>query len=558
MPETPKINIDSQGMVTDDRTGLLIPHHVATAPGRRHANQDVPNFLRGLLEQKGYYDQQLLMGFYQQGVGLNRDEQTLVTRWERKGSDKSEMTLAAMASGEISNVGISPVPYPQLPALIRRQQVQAQTIDIDLVGRESPVTKARDAIARFNDSPMGVTKAISDMVFNLRVYNRGCPVAFAPITYDMEQWQGEGLEAVPIVLPGDSESKATTYYLQVDWSKRKTPVPYITDPLRFRYTGNDEWPYWFLAQHGRRHKWILLHSSHVIPVVPGNSARPRDMIGTSSVWVCLGFLAEEFMVIEERVEKKLAAVTNGILGISGISQTSAKIKEEMDAQVEMRKMEGKFFASEYTILTSENSRVNFAFLPLRQSDGIDYQARREHYEDILAASFQEPLQAVVLRGGIGYSSQSREAGEQNSDTGVTAILSLVEITLGAMFPRVQVTISRPNDPSQRLNIGAFNEFASAVQSINNSTGGDEPVLTRAEVRAIIDRDMFTIPEVDDDGAAQAGATADDTDQVETGDDSSDNNDDRENSELAALSDDIDTFLTDVVNFDKEIGYVHPA
>ena len=164
---TPDLNVDSRGTIVDERTGLYLPSHIAQNPSRQKSIDQAPEALRQYLEQKGVFDHMLYSGFYQGGHALQRDETTLVVHIPQKGLDNSEMLLSALASGEVNNVGATPVPYPQLPGLLRKQQVQAQTIDIDLTGRQTPVTKARNAIARFNDSPLGVTQAIADMVYNL-------------------------------------------------------------------------------------------------------------------------------------------------------------------------------------------------------------------------------------------------------------------------------------------------------------------------------------------------------------------------------------------------------
>ncbi len=556
MPEpTPDLNVDSAGNIKDERTGLFLPSHIVASPTRQKTIDQAPEALRQYLEQKGMFDHMLYSGFYQGGYALHRDEMTLVVHIPQKGLDRSELLLSALASGEVNNVGATPVPYPQLPGLLRKQQVQAQTIDIDLTGRETPVKNARNAIARFNDSPLGVTQAISDMVYNLRVFNRGCPLLTVPATFDMSVWPENGLDAIPILRDGESESDAKLFYLSADWSKIKTPVPYITDPLRFRPSGLTEWPYWFRAQDGRSSKWVLLHNTQVIPIVPGNSLRPNSLIGTSSVWICLGFLAEEFLVIEERTERKLATATNGILGISGVSQTGKKIEEQIETQSEIRKLEGKFFASDYTILTSQNSKVTFTFLPLRQQDGVEPKDRKESDEDILTLAFQEPLTAVVSRGGIGFSSNAPEQGRQNADAGVGALLTVLEIALGTIYPRVTVSISRQNDPAQRLNVSTLKDFSSAVKDLNAAVEGDEPVLSREEIRALIDRDLFELPDIDDD-TVNAKGTNDSDGEVREANDGDESNDrsgsdgDQESEEMRRLFASVDIMLAVAIrNFD---------
>ncbi len=533
--------VSSDGTIIDETTGLFLPAHIVR-DNAQGGMREIPAMLKSLLESKGYYDQSLYTGFYQGGLAMRRDENTLVVHVPMKGTDASELLLSALATGEIENVGVSPVPYPQLPGLLRRQQIQGQTIDISLTGRETPTRSARNAIARFNDSPLGVTQAVSEIVYNLRVYCRGCPIATLPITYNMDVWDQYGMSAVPIVAEGETEEKAKLFYMQADWAKIKSPVPYIADPLRFRQSGLPTWPYWFLADFGKEQRWVLLHQSHVIPVVPGNSLRHGSLVGTSSVWICLGFLLESILVIEERIEKKISAATNGLLGISGVSQTGDAIAKQISMQQEVRKLENKYFASDYTILASSSNKIGFTFLPLRQQDGVPPKERRELDEDILALAFNEPLTAVVSRGGIGFSTNAPENASQTSDTGVAAILEILEVALGTMFPRVQVAVSRQNDPAQRLNVATFKEFSSAIKDVNAAVAG-EPVLSREEIRALIDRDLFELPDVEDD-TVSAEATADSSDEIKETD-SGESDDESNSSEVEATAMAIESYLLNV-------------
>jgi hypothetical protein len=329
----------------------------------------------------------------------------------------------------------------------------------------------------------------------------------------MSVWEENGMTPVPIVAEGEAESNAELFYLHADWGgKVKGPVPYIADPLRFRPSGlAPSWPYWFLADLGSEKHWVLLHQSHVIPIVPGNSLRYNSLIGTSSVWITLGFIAEHVLMLEERIERKISAATNGLLGISGVSQSGDKIAKQIELQGEIRKTEGKYFASDYTILTSNSNKIVFTFLPLRQHDGVPPKEQREYEEDTLALAFNEPLTAVVSRGGVGFATNASEQTNTTADTGVSAILSVLEVALGTMFPRVTVTISRQNDPAQRLNVSTLKEFSSAVKDLNASIEG-ETVLSREEIRTLIDRDLFPLPDIEND-TVSSDATADESSEI---------------------------------------------
>ena len=506
--------IVSDGHVIDPNSGLVVPSAMVKSGGANY--EDTPDILRGLIDRKNFYDSGLAAGGFNYGVRFKRDPDTLVVCWPRKGSGIDDRVMAAIADGEVANVGVTPCPFPQIPGIIKRQQAQAQTATIDLQGKETPVRRAKSALSRFDDSPLGASQALCDLVYNLRVYNRGSPIALAPIHYDMNVWGEHGMTAVPILREGQPEDTADMFYLEIDF-RQVDPVPFIPNPLDFVPTGiGHPWPYWYRARMGNKHKWVLLHSSQVVSLTPGKSSRP--MIGTSSLWICLGFAAEEILVIEERTEKKLSNLTNGILGISGVSQDSATIRKELEAQDELLKEQGRFFGSEYTILTSPNNRVTFTMLSLRQNDGVDFDKRRQFHEDVMALAFDEPLAAIVTRGGVGFGVSAPETARQTADTGVNSILSAVELAIGAIYSRVVVTIARPNDQAQRLNIETFNEFSSGIRDLNTGQPEDsEPVLTRAEIRSIIERDIFSIPSTDED-EVRTGATANDDSEIDEIDD----------------------------------------
>src|SRR5262249_51414700 len=119
------------------------------------------------------------------------------------------------------------------------------------------------------------------------------------------------------------------YWLDVDWQRFGTPVPFLPHPFDLEPTGNIHYPYWYHAtrQNGKR-VWVLLSADQIIPLIPGKSITPN--VGTSPTWMCLGFLAEEILVKEERIEKMLYSLTNGLNVIGGVTEvTPETIKKEM-------------------------------------------------------------------------------------------------------------------------------------------------------------------------------------------------------------------------------------
>ncbi len=468
------------------------------------ADNDFISTQSGLMIPRSYSNATLLQSHFMHGnsiwkaegfnggVPLQRDAETLIIQWPAKGSGVDDMFCSAIVDGNIGNVGIAPVMAPWITALIHKQMFQAANSSIELTGRRSPVRRAREAIARFNDSPLGATDAIMQIVRNLRTYNRGAPIATVPITYDMGRWDSYGLEAVKI-----EGAKSDRYYLKVDWAKFGEAVPFLPDVFDLEATGNAEWPYWYRARNGDKRVWVLLHQSQIIPLTPGKSQKMG--IGTSSVWMCLSHISEGVLVLDERIERKVNALSDGILGIGGVYQSPQQIEQELEGTNEKAALTGNVLAKGYTIITSPTNRVTFDHFRLRQEDDIDFAARNQEMQDFVSLAFQEPLSGVVTRGGVGFGSQADTTADNASDAGVGAILHLLAVALGTIYPRVQVAAKRPNDRAQRLNITTFKDFATAINQMH-STG--TIVFSPEEIRAIVNRDILTIPPTEGDTIAK--------------------------------------------------------
>lgn len=456
---------------------------------------------------------------YNFGHALHRDEHTLVTRFPRKGSGLDDYASAMIVDGNISNVGVSPVISSQVNIMLGNHLIKAMTATIELTGKKTPVGRARDAIARFNDSPLGVTDAIQQMIYGLHTFNRGQPIATVPITMDFSKWEEHGLNAIPFPNEGEKPKK---YHLEVDWSKVGTPIPFLPSPFDLEPTGNKEYPYWYRVQRGRNdYAWVLLHQSHILPVILRRSLMPG--IGTSTLWNLLGVLAEEILIVDRRLEATLNAPGDGIIGISGIMQGADYIKNKVEGTTEDAKAMGNIMYKGTTFITTPMSDIKIVKMSLRQDDGVPFEERRAYVEDVIAAAFGDPLSALVIRGGVGYGAQSGTAADATSDSGVGALLHYIGTMLGRIYQRVSVSIKMPNDRKQRLNIATFKEFAEGIAKINagsSASGEDggasapsgEPILTREEIRRIIHRDIFEIPDTGTDAGSATpndNATPDD-------------------------------------------------
>lgn len=462
--------VNDSGLIQDSETGLYIPR---TYQRRNRVSVSTVDYIEAPVGN-----------FFSSGVILNRDRETMVVRWAEKGSGLDDLACEAIIDGRVANVGIAPIVNSQASGIIRRQQDQAATATFELTGRTSPVQKAKDAIAMFNDSPLGISQAVKLMVRNLRVYNRGAPISTVPLHYDTELWESMGMQLIPI------EGAKNKYYLDVDWTVFGTPIPFLPNIYHLEPTFVSEFPYWYNTTIGGDNAWVLLHKTQIFPMTPGETSQYG--LGTSAMWMALGVLAEDILVVDSRVEKQLNALTDGVVMFTGVTEEASQIKKKIEENRAEAKSQGYLVNKGTTFLTSDNADAKYIAVNFRQDDGVSFEERRQYIEDVLALCFSEPLSSIVTRGGIGYGAQADTVATGAADTGVGALLHQIATVLGAIYRRVTVTVNRPNDLMQRQNIETLNVFASAIQSLPPDT------LSREEIRAIIDSSILSIPVIEED------------------------------------------------------------
>ena len=469
---------------TETNNGILVPPGYRR-PGdelaRRQADLRTKTFSKACDDGFAY------------GLRLERDPDTLVVRWAEKGSGLDDLVNQSLADGTIANVGISPVLFAQLTGLIRRRQNQVLGASIVITGRSTSAKLISNAIARWNDAPLGAVDGLRKIVYQLDTYNRGAPVATVPIWLPTEDWEGERLYLHEF----ENKGKGTgNYWLEVNWNVHKRPVPYLPSVFDLEPTGVAEWPYWFKKAIDGVPRWILLHRTQIVSLISGYSGQPG--IGTSAVYTCLGFLGEHALAIDERYEAMIDSPGEGIVTISGVTQGAQEIRNKIEA-------ENTGGAHDWTLLASPND-IKVDMQRWRTNDQVDFTDRQAHFEDVLALAFDEPLSSVVMRGGIGYGAQAETGSNNVAEGGVFAIMKALELVLGTIYPRVTISVTKANDRARKLSLELLDTFATAIAKLPEGT------LTVAETRAYIDRELITIPIVTPDTAqddARAGTDDDD-------------------------------------------------
>ena len=489
--------IDGRGYIRT-KSNLLVPPGYGQEGWQGRQDRDRPGpILSSLLGGDGWWGQ-VDDQIFQPGHVVKRNYDYGFLELPAKGSGQDDLLSAAIVDGRIGNIGIAPVVSAQLSAILNRQISQARTAEITLNGRASPVRRARDSIAWYDDSPLGFSAAIGKVIYQMRVFNRGAPHATIPITLATDQWGGYGLDLVPL------NDRKRLYYLTVDWDLMGAPVPFLPNPFDLQPTGDREWPYWYkkeLRQGDGNPVWILLHQTQIFSLIPGVSW--QSGVGTCAVYMFWEWVADLALEKIRRAEKQIHQPAHGLLTIDGVTATATQIKNEIMKDRIERDAQGRKLDKGITVITGRDA-IHAAFMSFRESYA-DYSEFKQALEDALAQVFNEPLSSVVTREGVGYSAQTNANVQGSADAGVDAILIDVSSVLGAMHKRVKIFVQRPNTATKVRTMENFQTFAQAVGGLPDGT------LTQAEIRALIHSLIVEIPQTGDSATASANPNEDQSD-----------------------------------------------
>ena len=482
------------------KSGIILPPTMSNSPLAYIENGD-----GNIAKVQTYLSVQAMQRGFAHGYVLDREPETRLWLLPGKGTGWDDLAMGKIMNGEIANVGSAPIVSALASSLVQKKIAQATNAEVTLTGKASPVRKAKAGIARFNDSPIGVTAALQQAVYQLDVYNRGCPISTIPIIYPAENWEEYGMTLVPLAADGQSEADAMHYYIDMDWSRLRYVTPYLPSVFDLEPTGLMEWPYWYRVEIDKKHRWVLLHNSQIIQLIPGYSGTPG--IGTSSAWLDTEQLTIYIMVKDAEVESLVNAPTSGFIAISGIDQDAADVKDKVEQDRQANKARGQLVSKGFTIFTSDKP-IDFKSFSFRDVQGYTQEAK-EAMEDRIVANHRMTLsEAGLSRKGVGYAGQADTNRDMAADSGVGYSLKLFGTALGAMptFQNVSVAINRQNDYARVRAIEDFQKFAAGVQALPVGT------LEPGEVRAMIESFLgIKIPQVDATVTTSPGADDDQSD-----------------------------------------------
>lgn len=480
-------------------SGIILPpsmykSNLAVVPGEKGSNIAYLQSRYNQLQQTGFHG----------GTPITREPETMIVCFPEKYSGIDDFMMGEIIDGNVRNIGPSPVVSSLLSAAVMKQIAQVSNADITLTGKNTPTKKARDGIAWWNDSPTGAVYGLARMAYQLLVYNRGAPIATVPIIYGFDQWQDFGLIAHPMPNKDQKAEDAVYWWLEVDWQKHGSPIPYLPSVFDLEATGNQEWPYWYRVKVEKKDRWILLHHSQIIPVLPGYSQ--KDGYGTSAAWLITEPLSMFIISQDAKMEELVNAPTTGIVGISGTEESPADIKKRMEDDRKRAIAGGSYFDKSPFIIVSPDKEIKFNTFSFR-----NFKAWKEEdiqrFEDRVATVLRMSLNELgISRKGVGYAGQAQTTANLTADSGAGYLLSLIASALGSIYPRVQVSANRPNDLARQQQLTDFKMLADGVKGLPDG------VLNAQEIRAMIENLVgIKIPEAGD--AVTTSPGSDDTTDI---------------------------------------------
>lgn len=401
----------------------------------------------------------------------------------RKYSLDADILSAAMVDADFADNEVGSSPFPELTGIVNKFIREAAIVELSVTGRLSPSRLVTDALSRANDT--GLPNFLQRIVYGQCVYNRGTPITLAPFHYDISVWEDYGIHL---------EKAGNIYYCTVDWQKIGVPSPYAIDPLRFTPTDSTEYPYYFDAYYKEQKVSVLLHSSQVIPFVPGVDRHIG--FGTSPTWGFITTISKYLIQRAAELERYSRANKGDLLLLPGAAPSDAqKVKDAMDKQHEDNKNRSEVHEGTPTIAAGGNLTAAAQLIKLRDTTGVDYKYLQELAIDQLALAFGVSTLDIAPRGGVGFGAQSEALQNSFAASGVNSILYALANKLSGIYDRVRVVVNSPNDPAQRLNLDGLVKFSAAITPLIGVG-----VLEAREARSIMDTTLVKIPELQEEVA----------------------------------------------------------
>lgn len=426
----------------------------------------------------------------QQGFALDRDQETTIIKWPQRGSGLDDLTYHEIVTGNVRNVGVHPTPDPIMSSLVESLTNEASIAEITLMAGASRIDEVRAAINMAGDSVTGAAKLLGDFTFGHYVYNRGNAIDLVGASsYAFDQWQENGLVAVPLLAEGEREQDATRFYLE------ETPVDFsrplrLIDPWRYIPTGNAEWPVMLPKKSAERGitVYVYLHQDQISLIQTQYSSSVHRYMAI--------FASAVVFELEGGIEKMLNEPEDGLIFFSGVGQKDGdRIRDQVIVEDEEARESGRILQQGYHIVTATEPRARAVQLTWRDLKEVDYRQRVLN----MAACFDVNAMDYFPIEGIGYTGQASTQSFKSGTRGVMIPLGIFGRMIMSIFPRVYASVTLPNSRADEMRLDNLGKLRDAVGDLPYS---DDDKLWLAENLASVSvpgsDDEVEIGSVDDD------------------------------------------------------------
>ena len=436
-------------------------------------------------------------------IVLRRDDQGMVY-CPAYGTGLDDLAMREIVLGNVGNIGTGGVFDPDLSTIVAKRQSAASTWMISVTGKRLPVSKAVSVISAANDSHMGASSFVEDLIGAVDVDNRGAFFTQVPIdAVAFDQWLSVGMDAVPLLKEGETDdSKATHFVLQMGTPAfRANRGLWSLDGLACAPTGKPEYPFWYSTYSAERKKrvWVLIHKDFGGQIIQKSGPKYDKWAGygQSAVWRYLSVFAQDVLLQDLDYEAMMNMPPRGVVHARGMDapgqfQDQLTLHQKSLDDANIRLFPGVMFME----TTNDKSAVVFLEWAKKPEDFSQEQWRR-HKEDVLVSCFHMSIGQIRQRNGEGAQTQSRITNEIESETATAWMRTILERVFNHIAPpRVLVSVHWKSDRQRRFQVETFSELALGIERLQKA-GGEEGVLTRDEMRAMVeDVGAMTLPKTE--------------------------------------------------------------
>ena len=492
-----KVVKENPNFVEDTDKGIILP-------SRMSFNQYIPHAFDDLNKTRGTGVQFGVKHIPGIGTVLEHDSETGIAWWPAYASGLDDFLMRALVTGYMGNSGQTPVVDTLLSTIVAKIQGMVGTWVNTVRGKESPVKKTLDIMARANDSQFGVAEFVREYMGALNVDNRGAIGAQVPIgVIEVDKWNEYGMELEEVQgqrKSGSTNAKPELFVLRMTQEAfRENQGIYMVDGLTCLPTGNKEYPYW-IRKYSRsegRDMWVLIHRDFGFQIL--QQSGPRNNViagfGQSGAWRYSPYEVKHMAIEQMDWEHLIHQPMRGIVWVSGLDTPTqfreqiVRYKEDL-ADAELKFYPGVFFGGS----KGENSKITM--MPwVEPPAGYTPMEWDSLKVSKLAASFHLNETHLQLKLGEGAMTQSGVAQSLEAETAVAWMRHTIEMVWNYVSPpRVLVQVIWPSDRAMRFQVETARELSLAISRVNKNP--EDPVFANEQIRALFTEYIgIEIPEI---------------------------------------------------------------